>query len=137
MHNKVPISFADLGEKTVKNIERPIRVYYVILEGTPAIAGPAPALRRQERLTQQWVQLRKVEAESETPLPSQSEGQPNVARTELRLATVQLEQLTIRPPIEHGAAGQCQGRRIGGSVLAAAAHIARRSVGAARARGAR
>ena len=27
--NKVPISFSDLGEQTVKNIERPIRVYYV------------------------------------------------------------------------------------------------------------
>ena len=32
--NKVPISFSDLGEQTVKNIERPIRVYYVLLEGT-------------------------------------------------------------------------------------------------------
>ena len=39
--NKVPISFADLGEQTVKNIERPIRVYYVVLEGAPASAGPA------------------------------------------------------------------------------------------------
>jgi len=51
--NKVPISFADLGEQTVKNIERPIRVYYVVLDGTPAIAGPtastaAPAAQAQK-----------------------------------------------------------------------------------------
>src|SRR5437660_2497496 len=39
--NKVPISFADLGEQSVKNIERPIRVYYVVLEGMSATAGPA------------------------------------------------------------------------------------------------
>jgi adenylate cyclase len=48
VRNKVPISFADLGERTVKNIERPIRVYYVLLEGTssatlPEVAGSQPA----------------------------------------------------------------------------------------------
>jgi len=48
--NKVPISFADLGEQTVKNIERPIRVYYVVLEGAPASAVPAatPAAQAQK-----------------------------------------------------------------------------------------
>ena len=40
--NKVPISFADLGEQTVKNIERPIRVYYVMPNGASA-ATPVPA----------------------------------------------------------------------------------------------
>jgi len=53
----------------------------------------------QERLTQQRAQLRKLETESGTPLPTQSEGQLNVARTELRLAIVELEKLTIRAPI--------------------------------------
>jgi adenylate cyclase len=38
--NKVPISFSDLGEQTVKNIERPIRVYYVVLEGTSSASRP-------------------------------------------------------------------------------------------------
>ena len=37
--NKVPISFADLGEQTVKNIERPIRVYYVVLDDAPIAAA--------------------------------------------------------------------------------------------------
>src|SRR6476620_2694736 len=41
--NKVPISFADLGEQTVKNIERPIRVYYVLLEGTSSATPPEVA----------------------------------------------------------------------------------------------
>ncbi len=42
---------------------------------------------------------RKLETESRTPLPTQSEGQLNVARAELRLALVELERLTIRAPI--------------------------------------
>src|SRR5690348_17940746 len=37
--DKVPISFADLGEQTVKNIERPIRVYYVVLDDAPIAAA--------------------------------------------------------------------------------------------------
>lgn len=53
----------------------------------------------QENLTQKQAQLRKVEADSGTPLPTQSEGQLNVARTELKLAIVELENLTIRAPI--------------------------------------
>jgi HlyD family secretion protein len=53
----------------------------------------------QEGLNQQRAQLRKLETESRTPLPTQSEGQLNVARTELRLAIVELERLTIRAPI--------------------------------------
>ncbi len=52
--NKVPISFADLGEQTVKNIERPIRVYYVVLDdastatppAAPVASVPAQAQRR-------------------------------------------------------------------------------------------
>jgi adenylate cyclase len=41
--NKVPISFSDLGEQTVKNIERPIRVYYVVLDGASAVTTPPVA----------------------------------------------------------------------------------------------
>ena len=41
--DKVPVRFADLGEQSMKNIERPIRIYYVVLEGTPATAEPAAA----------------------------------------------------------------------------------------------
>jgi adenylate cyclase len=40
VQNKVPISFADLGERTLKNIERPVHVYYVMLEGGQAAGEP-------------------------------------------------------------------------------------------------
>jgi TolB-like protein/class 3 adenylate cyclase/Tfp pilus assembly protein PilF len=41
VQNKVPISFADLGERAVKNIERPIHVFYVVMNGTEAVPAPA------------------------------------------------------------------------------------------------
>jgi len=53
----------------------------------------------QDGFAQKDAQLRKVEADSGTPLPTQSEGGLNVARTELWLAVVQLDTLTIRAPI--------------------------------------
>jgi HlyD family secretion protein len=53
----------------------------------------------QDGVAQRQVQLRKVEVDSGTPLPTQSEGGLNVARTELWLAVVQLDTLTIRAPI--------------------------------------
>jgi HlyD family secretion protein len=53
----------------------------------------------QEGVAQKQTQLHKIEAESGTPLPTQSEGALNVARTELRLAIAQLDMLTIRAPI--------------------------------------
>ncbi len=43
VQNKIPIRFADMGEQSVKNIERPIHVYYVVLEGTQPAAAPAPS----------------------------------------------------------------------------------------------
>jgi HlyD family secretion protein len=52
----------------------------------------------QDRLTQQRAQLRKVEALSDTPLPTQVEGALNAARTELRVAFAELENLSIRAP---------------------------------------
>src|ERR1700730_18038491 len=40
VQNKIPISFADLGERTLKNIERPVHVYYVMLGGRQAAGEP-------------------------------------------------------------------------------------------------
>lgn len=55
--------------------------------------------RAQDNLERERAQLRKLEAQSATPLPTQLEGQLNVARTELRVAVAELEKLTIRAPI--------------------------------------
>jgi len=52
-----------------------------------------------EDLNQQRTQLRELETESGTPLPTQNEGQLNIARSELRLSIAELERLTIRAPI--------------------------------------
>jgi adenylate cyclase len=41
VQNKIPISFADLGERTLKNIAHPVHVYYVMLEGRQAAGEPA------------------------------------------------------------------------------------------------
>jgi HlyD family secretion protein len=56
-------------------------------------------MRAQDNLDRERSQLRKIEAQSGTPLPTQLEGQLNVARTELRVAVAELEKLTIRSPI--------------------------------------
>jgi HlyD family secretion protein len=56
-------------------------------------------MRAQDNLDRERSQLRKLEAQSGTPLPTQLEGQLNVARTELRVAVAELEKLTIRSPI--------------------------------------
>ena len=56
--------------------------------------------KAQDELSQQQGQLRKIEADSGTPLPTLSEGQLNISRTELRLAIVELEKLTIRAPTD-------------------------------------
>ncbi|MSR12978.1 MAG: adenylate/guanylate cyclase domain-containing protein [Gammaproteobacteria bacterium] len=46
VENKLTLSYTDLGEQTVKNIARPVRVYRVVLASSPAWteAHPAPAL---------------------------------------------------------------------------------------------
>jgi HlyD family secretion protein len=54
--------------------------------------------RAQDNLDRERSQLRKIEGQSGTPLPTQLEGQLNVARTELRVAVAELEKLTIRAP---------------------------------------
>jgi HlyD family secretion protein len=59
----------------------------------------AALLRAQDRLKQQKAELRRVEADTNTPLPTQAEGQLNVARTELAAAQAAIDKMTIRAPI--------------------------------------
>jgi len=54
--------------------------------------------RAQDNLDRERSQLRKVEAQSGTPLPTQLEGQLNVARNDLRVAIAELGKLTVRAP---------------------------------------
>jgi HlyD family secretion protein len=56
-------------------------------------------VRAQDRLKQQKAELRRVEADTNTPLPTQVEGQLNVARTELAAAQAAIDKMTIRAPI--------------------------------------
>jgi HlyD family secretion protein len=55
--------------------------------------------RAQERLKQQKAELRRIEADPNTPLPSFAEGQVNVARAELAAAAAAIDKLTIRAPV--------------------------------------
>jgi HlyD family secretion protein len=65
-----------------------------------AVAAARTAwMRARDNLERERSQLRKIEGQSGTPLPTQLEGQLNVARTELRVARAELEKLTIRAPI--------------------------------------
>jgi HlyD family secretion protein len=54
-------------------------------------------VRAQDRLRQQKADLRKLEAD--TPLPTQNEGQLNIARAELWAAEAAFEKMTIRAPV--------------------------------------
>ncbi len=54
--------------------------------------------RAQDRLTQQRAELRRIE--DSAPLPSQAEGQLNIARSELLGTLAAIEKLTIRAPID-------------------------------------
>jgi HlyD family secretion protein len=53
----------------------------------------------QDILNQKRAELVKIDADAGTPLPTQSEGQLNIARSELWLANVEAEKLRIRAPI--------------------------------------
>lgn len=55
--------------------------------------------RAQDRAKQQKAELRRVEADTNTPLPSFAEGQLNVARTEWAAAAAAIDKLTIRAPL--------------------------------------
>ena len=54
--------------------------------------------RAQERLRQQRAELRRIENDNNTPLPSQTEGQLNIARAELLAAEAAVAKMTIRAP---------------------------------------
>ena len=59
----------------------------------------AALARARDRLTQRRSDLRKLEIDTNTPLPSQVEGQLNVARAELLGAEAAIEKMTVRAPI--------------------------------------
>jgi len=62
-------------------------------------AARASLRRAQDRLLQQKADLRRIETESGTPLPGQTEGQLNIARAELLGVEAAIEKMTIRAPI--------------------------------------
>ena len=55
--------------------------------------------RAEDDLKRQKADLRKLEKDPATPLPTQAEGQLNVARAELWAAQATIQKLTIRAPI--------------------------------------
>jgi HlyD family secretion protein len=60
--------------------------------------GRAKLARLQDQLRHQQTELRRVEAQQGMPLPTQGEGQFNVARAELSAARAGLEKMRIRAP---------------------------------------
>jgi HlyD family secretion protein len=69
-------------------------------EGAPDSTAARTALSRaQDRLKQQQHALRRLDAQSNVPLPTQFEGQLNVARGELAYANANLEKMRIRASI--------------------------------------
>ena len=65
-----------------------------------ALTAARTALSRaQDRLKQQQDALRRLDAQSNVPLPTQFEGRLNVARGELAYANANLEKMRIRAPI--------------------------------------
>jgi HlyD family secretion protein len=62
-------------------------------------AARARLTRAQDRLRQQKADLRRLETDFGAPLPTQNEGQLNVARAELLGVEAAIEKMTIRAPI--------------------------------------
>jgi HlyD family secretion protein len=62
-------------------------------------AARAALSREQDRLKQRNSELRSLEDDKNTPLPTQNEGALNVARAELLVAQAGFEKLTIRAPV--------------------------------------
>jgi HlyD family secretion protein len=62
-------------------------------------AARSALTRAQDRVKQQRADLRKIEADTGTPLPTQIEGQLTVARAEWLAADAALDKMTIRAPI--------------------------------------
>lgn len=63
-------------------------------------AARAAVSRAQEELAQRKVALRRLETETNPPLPSLTDGEYNMARAELMAATAALDKLTIRAPLD-------------------------------------
>ncbi|MEA2938890.1 MAG: HlyD family secretion protein [Alphaproteobacteria bacterium] len=64
------------------------------------LEAPRTALTRAlDRLRQDKAELRRIEGDSGTPLPSQTEGQLNIARTELLAGEAAVEKSAIRASI--------------------------------------
>lgn len=64
-----------------------------------AEAAHAALTRAQDTARQRKAELRRIEADPGTPLPTFADGQVNVARAEAAAAAAALDQLTIRAPI--------------------------------------
>jgi HlyD family secretion protein len=64
-----------------------------------AEAARAALTRAQDTVRQRKAELRRIEADPDTPLPTFADGQVNVARAEAAAAAAALDQLTIRAPI--------------------------------------
>ncbi len=64
-----------------------------------AEAARAALTRAQDTARQRKAELRRIEADPGTPLPTFADGQVNVARAEAAAAAAALDQLTIRAPI--------------------------------------
>jgi HlyD family secretion protein len=65
----------------------------------PVASARAALARAQDRLKQLRGDLRKLDGQVTMPLPTQAEGQLNVARAELAYAHAVLEKMMIRAPI--------------------------------------
>src|SRR5207253_9263635 len=48
--NRLDLTFEDMGERTLKNIERPIRVYRVLVDGAAAQSGNQEEASQPEQL---------------------------------------------------------------------------------------
>jgi len=84
--------------------------------------------------SQRQSELRTLEDDKNTPLPTLNEGQLNVARAELLLAQAGIDKLTVRAPMAGTVCRSMPSRRIGVAHRRPAAAVDRRHLRAARAR---
>src|SRR5207247_3097058 len=55
VRGKLPITFADAGERQLKNIEQPVRTYRVLIPGAAFTPGAAPLSRSTTADRRRWV----------------------------------------------------------------------------------
>ena len=55
VRGKLPLTFEDLGERQVKNIERPVRMYQLHIPGAASQAVAAPVSRLAMRDRRRWI----------------------------------------------------------------------------------